>query len=80
MRWFYAGPIECPNCHSPISDDTAICPYCSTFAPMSAPWQLIRWQVAGMVLCFLAGVWLCDQLAGTQLLSELLRFVSSSAK
>lgn len=71
MRWFYAGPIECPNCHVPISDEAMVCPYCHSTAPLSAPWQQMRWQMTGLVLCFLAGMWLCDQLCGTQTLTIL---------
>lgn len=63
----YFGPTNCPNCQNPISVDHLACPYCSSLAPATAPWQYwgdgSLWQfvlVAVLVLCIL-----CDLFLGT---------------
>lgn len=77
MRWFYAGPIECPDCHRPLSVEAVVCPYCCSTAPLSAPWSMMRWQMSGLILCLLAGLWLCDRLTGTALIAWLWHSLSN---
>ena len=68
--WF-AGPIACPNCQCPISDEAYVCPYCHSTEAAAAPWHW--WPSAGACLIaailFLAA-WSSDRLFGTSILSQ----------
>lgn len=72
MRWFYAGPIECPDCRCPITSETMFCPYCSSSAPMRAPWMQMQWISLATGAAVLAALWLCDHCLGTHVLTWLL--------
>jgi hypothetical protein len=61
----YAGPITCPNCQCPISDEHRVCPYCYSTAPATAPWQAwgSGWElqailVGALILCILCDLFL----------------------
>ena len=67
----YVGPIACPDCHCPISDDCSVCPYCYSYAPASAPWKATfispTWQLilaGALILCVL-----CDLFLETRILA-----------
>jgi hypothetical protein len=76
----YAGPIECPNCHSPISSDAMVCPYCSSASPASAPWrQHGTWPIiAGLGVAVALG-WAFDHFLGTHVLATLWEWVPKDA-
>jgi hypothetical protein len=50
----YSGPIICPDCKCPISDNASVCPYCYSTAPSDAPWHAGRSRAWVSVIALLA--------------------------
>ena len=71
---YFAGPIKCPNCDSPISSDAYVCPYCSTTAPARGPWRrrspypLIVFAAVALAIMGIASVF------GTKLWQQVIQF------
>jgi hypothetical protein len=85
MVW--AGPIQCPNCGSPIDAEASVCPYCFSSSPHTAPWQTFavgQWWwayipiFAGLAVFIVA--FASDELFGTLWIPRLLEVPSSFRK
>jgi len=57
--------ITCPNCQSPVSDDTWVCPYCHSTAMVRSSWEPSI-AISLIVAAVIIGPPVCDLLFGTQ--------------
>ena len=68
----FIGRIECPDCQSPIGEDTYVCPYCHSMAPASGPWRSKLTLPGVIALAVVAcGLWIANQYFGVDVLALL---------
>ncbi len=78
-KTMYIGPIQCPNCESPLDSNAFVCPYCQSTAAASAPWNKGAWSNVAILAGVVSLLGCLDAVLGMRILPAMWEWAQQSS-